>query len=950
MTPMPALNPLQRLADHGQSVWLDYISRDLVTGPELARLIAEDNVTGMTSNPTIFAKAIADGTHYDEQIHELLGAGVSDPQEVFLRLAISDIRDAADTLRPVYERTQGADGYVSLELPPPLSHDTAGSVALAPEYWKRVDRPNLMVKVPATPEGVPAVEELIAAGVNINVTLIFALDAYERVIAAYLRGLERRLDAHRPLNVHSVASFFVSRVDTAVDPLLEAKIGAGGDTAHLEGLLGKAAIANARLAYATFEKHFRGDAFTRLRDAGAPLQRPLWASTSAKNPKYRDVLYAEALIGPDTVDTMPPATVEAFRDHGIVQGDTVREDVDAAQRVVDDLEAAGISMATVAQDLLAAGVTSFATSYDQLITRIAEKLDSFRDGYGKRVTFHLSLGGEGIEEAVAQTGRDRVAERIWARDADLWKPGDAAHAAVIHNRLGWLDVPLTMRKRVTELTAFATEVRQAGFTDAVLLGMGGSSLCPEVLRTSFGSAAGFPVLHVLDTTDPDAITQLEGRLDLTHTLFLVASKSGTTLETTSHLAHFWEAITATGAAHPGEHFAAITDPGTPLANLAAERGFRRLFENPGDIGGRYSALSFFGLVPAAVMGLDVGLLLDRAIAMRATCAASTLPELNCGLELGSALSLAHAAGHDKVTILAPPRIAAFSLWAEQLIAESTGKEGKGYIPIGEEPVGRSDDYGDDRLFVGLCLGGEPCHVDSQVEALVAAGLPAVILELRDAYDLGAEFFRWEFATAVAAVPLQIDPFDEPNVKESKDNTQAVLAEYEKSGSLPAEEPAVSGDGVRVYGGSPAGSAEEALLAHLAQVRPGDYVAIMAYVNPFTAEEGPLDELRTAIRDRHRVATTLGFGPRFLHSTGQLHKGGPNTGIFIQVTTDDSVDAAIPGQPFTFSVLEQAQVLGDLKSLRSHGRRVIRLHVDGDLDATLEKLARAVRQAAATPAG
>jgi hypothetical protein len=351
-----------------------------------------------------------------------------------------------------------------------------------------------------------------------------------------------------------------------------------------------------------------------------------------------------------------------------------------------------------------------------------------------------------------------------------------------------------------------------------------------------------------------------------------------------------------------------------------------------------------------MMGLDVGMLLDRALAMRASCGASIAPGRNPGLELGAALSLAHAAGHDKVTILAPPQLGAFSLWVEQLIAESTGKEGKGYIPIGEEPIGRPGVYGDDRHFVALCLGSEPCHVDSQVDTLIAAGLPVVVLELSDPYDLGAEFFRWEFATAVAAVSLQIDPFDEPNVKESKDNTQSVLAAYEQSGSLPEEAPAATGDGLSVYGGNPAGSAEEALLAHLAQVRPGDYVAIMAYVDPSDAHEEALDELRTAIRDRYRVATTVGFGPRFLHSTGQLHKGGPNTGVFIQVTTEEGVDASIPGRPFTFAVLERAQADGDLQSLRSHGRRVIRLHLEGGLDSALEGLARSVRQAAATPAG
>ena len=466
---------------------------------------------------------------------------------------------------------------------------------------------------------------------------------------------------------------------------------------------------------------------------------------------------------------------------------------------------------------------------------------------------------------------------------------------MIGNRLGWLDVPVAMRQRSSELTAFAAEVRDAGFTDAVLLGMGGSSLCPEVLRTSFGSAPGFPVLHVLDTTDPVAITGLEGRLELDHTLFLVASKSGTTLETSSHLAHFWEAVTAAGVAEPGQELRRHHRPRDALAELATERHFRRLFENPGDIGGRYSALSLFGLVPAAVMGIDVGTLLDRALAMRASCGASTAPSRNPGLELGSALSLAHAAGHDKVTILTPPRLGAFSLWAEQLIAESTGKEGKGYIPIGEEPIGKPGVYGEDRLFVALCLGSEPCHVDSQVDTLIAARLPVVVLELGDPYDLGAEFFRWEFATAVAAVSLQIDPFDEPNVKESKDNTQSVLSAYEQSGSLPEEAQAAGSQGVSVYGGNPAGSAEDALIAHLAQVRPGDYVAIMAYVDPSDAHEEALDELRIAIRDRYRVATTVGFGPRFLHSTGQLHKGGPNTGVFIQVTTTEDVDAPHPGQ-------------------------------------------------------
>jgi transaldolase/glucose-6-phosphate isomerase len=938
-------NPLQKLAARGQSVWLDYISRELVTGPELRRLLDQDNVTGLTSNPTIFEKAIAEGTDYDQHIMELIGEGLSDPSEIFLRLAISDIRRAADILHPVWERSHGADGYVSLELPPSLSHDTEGSVAMAREYWHRVDRPNLMVKVPATPEGVPAVEALIAAGININVTLIFALAAYETVIGAYIHGLERRLDAGEAMNVHSVASFFVSRVDTAVDPLLEAKRRADPGNTAVEALLGRAAIANARLAYAAFERHFRGDAFGRLRRAGAPVQRPLWASTSAKNPAYRDVLYAEALIGPDTVDTMPPSTIEAFADHGVVAGDTVREDPAGAQGVFDRLEAAGVSMEAVTQELLDAGVRSFAASYDQLIDRIATKVDALRGGFGARQQFHLG----GATREAATSGGGPIVERIWKRDADLWKPGDPAHATVIHNRLGWLDSPVAMRDRVTDLTSFAAEVRQEGFTDAVLLGMGGSSLCPEVLRTSFGPIAGFPVLHVLDTTDPQAVAALQERLDLRHSLFVVASKSGTTLETISHLAQFWQAVTEAGVADPGRSFAAITDPGSPLAALGAERRFRRVFENPPDIGGRYSALSFFGLVPAALMGLDVAQLLDRALAMRASCAPGTPDRLNCGLILGRAFSALQAQGRDKVTILASPRIAAFSLWAEQLIAESTGKEGRGLIPVGGEPVGDPGVYGGDRLFVALRLAGEDPGFDAGVEKLVAAGLPVVDLELRDVYDLGAEFFRWEFATAVAAVSLHVDPFDEPNVKESKDNTRAVLEAYEKTGSLSDELPAARQGGILVYGGGPGSTAEEAVIGHLEQARPGDYVALMAYIDPTERGDAALEALRAAIRDAHTVATTVGFGPRFLHSTGQLHKGGPNTGVFLQLTAGHSAGPDIPGQKFGFATLIAAQAQGDLQSLRSHGRRVIRVDAGGDPVQAIEQLTRWVRAAAAAPA-
>ncbi|HVC41836.1 MAG TPA: bifunctional transaldolase/phosoglucose isomerase [Candidatus Saccharimonadales bacterium] len=927
--------PLQQLGEHGQSVWLDFISRELVTTGQLERRVAEEHVTGLTSNPTIFQKAIAEGSLYDDQIRELIESGIDDPMDVFTELAISDIQHAADILRPVHERTAGADGYVSLEVPPALSHDTGATIATARTLWERVDRPNLMIKIPATLEGMPAIHRTIADGRNVNVTLIFAIAMHERVIEQYISALEARHRDGQPLDVHSVASFFVSRVDTLVDKLLEEKLAADPGNALIEGLLGKAAIANAVLAYELFERRFNDQRFDALRAAGAHVQRPLWASTSAKNPHYRDVLYAEALIGPDTVDTMPPATIEAFMDHGVVAGDTVKADYAGAHRVMDQLAEAGIDMDGVTQKLLDDGVKQFADSYDQLIRGIAEKIDAMGSGYSRRQRIDTGTAAVPLDTP----GASDIATRIWHRDPDLWKPGDSAHAAVIDNRLGWLDVVGGMRERLPELEALATEVREAGWRDCVLLGMGGSSLCPEVVRSSFGSAEGQPALHVLDTTDPLAIARVTGAIDPTTTGYIVSSKSGTTLETLSHLAHFWE-MTAGVSHNPGSHFIAVTDPGTPLATIAQDRAFLHLFRNPPDIGGRYSALSMFGLVPAAIIGVDCDLLLERAARMRRNCTAGVPGDLNCGLSLGTVMGVLHDQGRDKVTILAPQAIESFSLWAEQLIAESTGKEGKGIIPIGDEPLGDPAVYAQDRLFVALRIGDDAAF-DRSVEALKGAGHPVIAFDLADKYDLAAEFFRWEFATAVAGAHLSIDPFDEPNVQESKDNTRAVLQQYQQSGALPDESAAVTDGALRVYGDVSGTSASGALAAHLDRANPGDYVALMAYVTPDDVNERALQRLRVAIRDTRRLATTLGFGPRFLHSTGQLHKGGPNTGVYIQITADDGTDVAIPGQPFTFSVLKRAQAAGDLQSLRSHGRRVVRVHIAGDLDAGLASLTDAV---------
>ena len=543
-----------------------------------------------------------------------------------------------------------------------------------------------------------------------------------------------------------------------------------------------------------------------------------------------------------------------------------------------------------------------------------------------------------VASALRRLAELEAVRRIWERDPTLWSESPD-HRRVIANRLGWLTVADAMRRQVDSLRAFADEARAAGFRRAVLLGMGGSSLAPEVLRATFGPAAGFLDLDVLDTTDPATLLATVGMQHappLQDSLVLAASKSGTTVETRSHLAYCWE---RTGGR--GDQFVAITDPGTPLESLARERGFRRVFLNPADIGGRYSALSAFGLVPAALLGLDLAALLERAGGMAEACAKGSD---NPGLRLGAVLGAAALAGRDKVTFVASETLSPFGIWVEQLLAESTGKAGTGLVPVVDEPLGSADVYGADRLFVALRLADEAA--DPGLERLAAAGHPVVTIVLGDRLDLGAEFFRWEFATATAGVVLGIDPFDEPNVQESKDNTSRLLAAFGQAGQLPEPEPVAVADGLSLVGDSRATSVERGLADFLARARPGDYLALQAYVPYRESVRQGLQDVRRRLRDRLRIATTLGFGPRFLHSTGQLHKGGPATGLFLQLTADDPEDAPIPGQPFSFGVLKRAQALGDLQALQARAHPggaspILRVHLGRDVEAGLRRLAQIV---------
>jgi transaldolase/glucose-6-phosphate isomerase len=890
MTKRTTQTAMHSLLELGQSVWLDYLRRGMLRSGELQSLI-EDGLRGMTSNPTIFEHAIGGSSDYDATLRVLATSPKSD-LEIFEQLAVEDVRQAADLFRPVYDATEGRDGFVSLEVSPTLARDTERTIAEARRLWAQVDRPNVMIKVPGTREGWPAIERLLTEGVNINVTLLFSLEHYRQVAEAYMRALEARTRSGKPIDrLASVASFFVSRVDTETDRRIDAKGGA------LLDLRGKVAIANAQLAYAWFRESLQDARWQQLASAGARPQRLLWASTGTKDPAYSDVLYVDTLIGPDTINTMPPATLQLFEDHGTVAR-TLPEDASEAGIVMDRLAAGGIDFADVTRVLEDDGIEKFAKSFETLLGVIGSKRKALVAQAPRR---HSTIRALEAAVTVRLDASDvaQLPKRIWARDPTVWK--DDPDTPEIRDRLGWLTVGEAMAQQVKALAAFAGEVR-AEFSRVVLCGMGGSSLAPEVVWSTFGAAPGHPSLHVLDSTDPRAVRQA-GQGDLARTLFIISSKSGTTQESDSFFRYFWE---RTGGR--GSQFIAITDPGTPLEQLARERRFRRTFLNQTDIGGRYSALSFFGLVPAALIGVDVDTLLHRAHRMAEACAACVPALENPAARLGALLGEAALAGRNKVTFVPSPGIASFGLWAEQLIAESTGKEGKGILPVAGEPLGPPEVYGEDRVFVSMVLAGETdAGVEARLAELEQAGHPVVHLKLDDRADLGQEFFRWEFATAVAGAVLRINPFDQPNVAESKANTKAVLAK----GSTP----------------SPAASAAE-MEKFLAAVRPGDYLAIMAYLPPTPENDRQLAAIRLRLRDRLKVATTLGYGPRFLHSTGQLHKGGPPVGHFLQITERVVDELPIPGVPFGFGQLEAAQAEGDLVALRARGRPAIRVDDPG----------------------
>ena len=945
-------NPLRTLQEYGQSVWLDFVSRDLLKSGGLGRLIAEDGLRGVTSNPSIFEKAIGHGDDYDAQIAALQASGDLDPGALFERLAITDIQHGADALRPVYHQTQGRAGYISIEVSPYLAMDTGQTVEEVRRLWHEVARENLMVKIPATKPGLPAIRAMIAEGININITLLFSQQVYAEVAEAYLAGLETLVakgsDPHR---VASVASFFVSRIDTLVDEALDRQIAAAHDPREkeqAERLKGKVAIANAKLAYELYKKLFSDQRWQRLAQAGAQTQRLLWASTGTKNKAYSDTLYVDELIGPDTVNTIPPATMDAFRDHGRLRP-SLEEDIAGAKAVMNALPPLGISIDAVTAKLVDDGVRLFADAADQLYAAVQKKRRSVLGGKLNAMSYKLPEELEkDVQAALEDWRKEGKVRRLWAADASLWTETDEA------NWLGWLEIVDKQLKGIAHLQDFAEDVKRAGFSDVLLLGMGGSSLGPEVLGETFGSGPGFPNLYVLDSTDPAQIRHFEAHIDPARTLFLVSSKSGSTLEPNIFKQYFYERTKqAVGAKEAPNRFVAITDPGSSLEKAALTEGFRCVFDGLPSIGGRYSVLSDFGMVPAAAIGIDIRAFLESTAEMVRSCAASAPPVENPGVILGAILGICQRRGHDKVTIVASKGIADFGAWLEQLLAESTGKLSKGIVPVDGEPLGASRVYGNDRVFAYLLLADDQdAEQERAIAALEAAGHPVVRITVHDRIQLGQELFRWEMATAVAGSIIGINPFDQPDVEAAKVKTRDLTEAYERSKALPEYRAFFEGDGIRLFADPrneaalkpQATSLTGALKAHFGRIGEGDYAALLAYIERSPAHIDVMQRLRRMIRDRTKAATCVGFGPRFQHSTGQAYKGGPTSGVFLQITCDDPEDLPVPGQSYTFGIVKEAQARGDFEVLAQRGRRALRAHITGRLGAGLDRLSRAVEEA------
>ena len=916
------MNRSEALKQAGQSIWYDNIERGMLMDGEMARMIKDGEVYGVTSNPSIFEKSISSSAAYDDILQSMAWAGLS-KEQICLELVREDIQAAADLFLPVYEATGGIDGMVSVEINPLFAYDTEKSIEDGRALWAQMNRKNVMIKVPATKAGLPVIETLISEGINVNATLIFSIPRYMEVMEAYFLGLEKRLANNLPIDhVASVASFFVSRIDTLVDSRLE-EYGAANPQAddQVAALTGKIAIDNARLAYQEFLKFFASERFENLKQYGAKVQRPLWASTSTKNKAYSETLYVDELVAPNSVNTIPPATLSAFLDHGATDL-RIEQDLERARKDFDMLLKLGFDYNRIAQELEDEGVEKFKQAYISLLETIETKRAFFKA--------ELANLGEAVHAALKKAANEVYVGSLFDHEPSLWTSDQSGHDE-IRERLGWLSLPGQQFSLIDELAAFKEKLLSEGYVHSFVIGMGGSSLAPEVMSQAIAPVGGKGLkLQIIDTTSPDEIAFRVRGVDLRKTLFIVSSKSGGTSETMSAMKYFWAELEKIEPENVGKHFVAITDPNTSLQDLAYRKGFRKVFNARPDVGGRYSVFTHFGLVPAAVMGIDLHKLLGQGNASDLQSRKNVPYPANPNLMLGLVLGEAAKRGKDKLTFIAEGFAGSLVPWLEQLIAESSGKEGKGILPIENEPVLVSQNYPEDRIFVYFKTDGSKAGL---VDELKQAGQIVITIAIPEPYALAKEFYRWEYATAIACAVLQVNAFDQPNVQLSKTITKDMINAYQKSGKLEDGEPIWENDQAIVYGFRNEEALKETdleslLLAYARSVPEKGYVVLSGFIPRLEENFEFLQALRGRILNAVNKATTLGFGPRFLHSTGQLHKGGLGGGLFIHFTKDAEHDFEIPGEGMSFGTLQRAQALGDLQALAQKNRAAIRVHLKG----------------------
>lgn len=930
MPTMTQTLPTVELFEAGQSPWLDNISRELIKSGKLKSLIQEKGVLGVTSNPSIFEKAIGQaGGGYDADVKRLYATGAS-TFETYDALTIADIRKTCDLFLPVFKKTKGGHGFVSLEVSPDLAYDALTTISEAKRLFKAVARPNLMIKIPATPEGLSAIRAVIGSGINVNITLMFSMKHYQGVAQAYIDGLaDYKAKGGDLRRVYSVASVFVSRIDTYLDKKLDELAVSNPQAKNLKG---KAAVANSKLIYQEFKKIFGSDKFLKLQKSGATIQKVLWGSTSCKNPAYPDLLYVETLVGPDTVNTMPQVTLDAVLDHGNIKPGSIEEGVAESREAVSKLSALGFDLNQIGETLQKDGVRLFIESFESLMKTLELKREAFSKQKKQAAKETYSLSSQTVSSVkskiAALEGRDFL-NRFLKGDANLWKSEDY-HQASINNRLGWMTAHDWIMGKLYEIDRLREQLLREKYKDMVLLGMGGSSLAPEVISLVSKRSAKSLRFHVLDTTDPATVFQVQKKINLKSTVFIVASKSGGTIETMSQFHYFYDLVTKAygkkAAEKAGAHFVAITDSGSSLQKLGAEKKFRKVLINPSNIGGRYSALSFFGMLPAILMGADVRPILKSAREFAVALRGQKDLNQNPGVYLGIVLAALDAENKDKLTFLSSKTLMPVAAWLEQLIAESTGKEGKGIVPIeGKKPADPAL-YGPDRVFVVMKMRGEAAKdLDQAAAKLKKAGFSVIVSEWPSDAAIGAEFLKWEIATAVAGIVMQINPFDEPNVKEAKDFTNRFLDMLKEKGKYENPKNYVAAGGKTDWD------------AFFSQVKKGGYLALLVYAERTPQVQQAFNRFREEVREAYKLPVLLGFGPRYLHSIGQLYKGGTLNGLFLAFVKRETKDAKIPGTYYTFGQLKKAQAFGDIQALESKGLPVLTLDLGKNVTAGIETI-------------